>query len=65
MKLSQPMCITNACVAQPAIILVILFIIFGGATIVGFLSGHFDLKPSYYREGYAWDTEQMRNWDAQ
>ena len=30
----------------------------------GYVSGHFKLKPSHYRENFAWDNDLMRDWDA-
>lgn len=34
-------------------------------TIFGYVSGHFQLKPSHYRENFAWDNDSMMDWDAQ
>ena len=59
------MYITNACVAQPTIIFLVICGLLIFTTIFGYVSGHFQLKPSHYRENFAWDNDLMRDWDAQ
>lgn len=63
-RLSTPMFITNACVAQPTIIFLVICGLLIFTTVFGYVSGHFQLKPSHYRENFAWDNDLMRDWDA-
>lgn len=58
------MYITNACVAVPKSIFLIICGALIFTTVFGYVSGHFKLKPSHYRENFAWDNDLMRDWDA-
>lgn len=64
-NLSTPMYITNFCVNCPTLVLVVSLIIFTGASLFGYLSGHFVIKDSHYRETYAWNEDAMYEWDMQ
>ena len=56
--------ITDLCVAYPLVIFLAISGVLIFLTIFGYVSGHFELKPSHYRENFAWDNDAMRAWDA-
>lgn len=64
-KLSTPMYLTNFCVACPFLILIFSMLLFTAAAVFGYISGHFELKASHYRETYIWDDDSMIEWDMQ
>ena len=61
--LSTEMYITNFCVDCPSLVLILSLVLFTAASVFGYVSGHFAIKDSHYRENYAWTDDSMIEWD--
>ena len=60
------MFITDICVKCPSLILLIEIGLLGYASVLGYFSGHFEIKTNaHYRENYAWNNDPMLEWDMQ